>query len=132
MSTAGSIRCHDAGPTGGVLLLNLLRIFWALGEHKAKARHLLALVFLFFALFSCARVSLRSGGRCCSSPLDNVREDRQADSADMQTDIRRLTSHAVIQSINRNRRETLLLSGGGMYCCSLLGAGSCPRASRAG
>lgn len=59
MSTAGSIRCHDAGPTGGVLLLNLLRIFWALGEHKAKARHLLALVFLFFALFSCARVSLR-------------------------------------------------------------------------
>lgn len=45
--TAGPIRCHDAGPTGGVLLLLcLLRGFWALGEHKAKARHLLALVLL--------------------------------------------------------------------------------------
>lgn len=66
MSTAGSIRCHDAGSTGGVLLLGLLRIFWALGEHKAKARHLLALVFLLFVLFSCASVSLRGKILFCS------------------------------------------------------------------
>lgn len=46
--------------------LDLLRIFWALGEHKANARHLLALVFLFFVLFSCASVSLRGKILFCS------------------------------------------------------------------
>lgn len=69
--TAGPIRCHDAGPTGGVLLfLCLLRGFWALGEHKAKARHLLALVLLSSLL---SRVVCASGGQgcCLFAVLDN-------------------------------------------------------------
>lgn len=57
-----SIRCHDAGSTGGVLLV-LLRVFWALGEHKAKARHLLALCFsscYFYIVL--VRICLPEGG----------------------------------------------------------------------
>lgn len=68
--TAGPIRCHDAGPTGGVLLfLCLLRGFWALGEHKAKARHLLALVLLSSPLpslsLSLSLALCASGGQGC-------------------------------------------------------------------
>lgn len=70
--TAGPIRCHDAGPTGGVLLfLCLLRGFWALGEHKAKARHLLALVLLSSPLSRALCTCLRGARLLSLAALDN-------------------------------------------------------------
>lgn len=91
MSTAaGSIRCHDAGSTGGVPLVFCV-LFWALGEHKAKARHHLA---LFFALYSRARARVPcSGGNIvlhCSAALDNGAADTQVGWQAGQSD--RLTS----------------------------------------